>query len=290
MARAFRLGLMVIGLLGATWGCAHRPVERRPRLRIAILPEYSLHLVSQRYHPLLEHLEREMGARVEWISASTWEGYPAAVERQRPHFAWQDAYLTSLLVKAQGARPLLQALVSPGQGEEKGLVVVRQGSPLATLRGLRGRRVAVPSRRAFLSGLAQADLCRKEGIEPGRDFLYVVTGRTDRALLWVLEGKADAAFVRASALEWLPSDIGRESLRTLAETQPFPSDFLVAFPHTPPEWVAKVQEILTTLDPTNPTHAELLRSLGIAGFVPVEQPSLLLATVQNILDRLLWPL
>ena len=156
-----------------------------------------------------------------------------------------------------------------------GVAVVRADSPIRHWADLRGRRVAAVHAES-LGGLAlQRGEMLRVGVAPD-DVHWLFTGMPHRAVLQaVLDGKADAGFVRDGVLEAALADgtVAPGALRVLMP-QNVPGYPLAVSTPLYPEWPVAV---LPTLPPA--AHVALARALlsldadgplpgGIAGFAP----------------------
>ncbi|MBI4574583.1 MAG: phosphate/phosphite/phosphonate ABC transporter substrate-binding protein [candidate division NC10 bacterium] len=256
----------------ALTGC-HLPAtpEGKRLIRIAVLPAYSLEVMTKKYVPFMEYLSRESGLKVEYVSSLSYSDYLAVVEGSRVDFGLQNALIFQILRKTRSAYPVVQALGSKAVPVERGVIVTHAKSGIQEIGQLKGKRIMATSKRALAGYLAQADRLREAGIDPERDVRIILGGRQDEVLLKILLGeKADAAFIREDVLEAVRGRVDLTRIRIIGYTEYFPTWCLAAFRETDPTVVAKVQEALLKLTTENPEHVRILDGLGAAGFIPAD--------------------
>jgi len=258
------VGPVLAGLLVAG-GCGHHPASPRPiTVKVMVLPEHSLNVLSSRVPPMVTYLQESLGSayRVEWISCPSQEAFMATAERERPDVCLQDAYHAAWLMRLQQAEPILRVVAESGRTTTRGLVVVPIDSPIRTVSDLAGTRVAISSRRSHLGYIAQASLLEKEAnIHPG-SVRTVLVRWSDRVADAIEQGRADAGFIAEADLA--------DGMRVLARTPEVPTACVVVFPHTSPAVADRVQEALARLEGRDPEDAQILHGLRIKGFSPVE--------------------
>lgn len=120
-----------------------------------------------------------------------------------------------------------------------GVIFARSDRPdVSELYQLRGKRVAAADKTSFAAYLVQSDLLKEHGMDPEKDFSTSFLGfPQDLSVLAVLEGRADAGFVRSGLLESMAREgkIRLEDLKVLhaQHTADFP--FMVSS-NLFPEW------------------------------------------------------
>ncbi|HIE51118.1 MAG TPA: transporter substrate-binding domain-containing protein [Armatimonadetes bacterium] len=258
----------------ATPGLVTQVKIKRLVAKVAILPDYSLHLMTEKYKGLLKYLEKATGYRIEWVSAASYDGFLAAMERAKADVSFQNPLLYTILAKTKGAYPLVKALTlvsSPGgevepQTTSRGVIIARTDRGIKKVEDLRGRTIMVPSRRSFFGYVAPLALCQERGLKAD-DFTLILGKRHDQVVLAVSRGQADAGFVKEAALEEVKGRVDLSKLTILARTEPFPNWCFAAFPESNKRVVKAIQEALLNLNLNNPEHQEVLRRAGVGGFL-----------------------
>jgi len=245
--------------------------EAKRSVRIAVLPAYSLEIMTKKYAPFMEYLSREIGLKVEYVSSLSYSDYLGVVEGSRVDFGLQNALIFQILRKTRGAYPVVQALGPKGIPMERGVIVTHANSGIQTIDQLKAKRILTTSKRALAGYLAQADRLREAGIDPERDLRIILGGRQDEVLLKVLLGeRADAAFIREDVLEAVRGRVDLTRIRIIGYTEYFPTWCLAAFRETDPTVAAKVRNALLNLTAANPEHVRILEGIGAAGFIAAD--------------------
>jgi phosphonate transport system substrate-binding protein len=245
--------------------------ETRQSVRIAVLPAYSLEIMTKKYAPFVDYLSRETGLKVEYVSSLTYSHYLGVVEDSRVDFGLQNALIFQILRKTRGAYPVVQALGPKGIPMERGIIVTQVNSGIQTIDQLKGKRILTTSERALAGYLAQANRLREAGIDPQRDIRIILGGRQDEILLKVLLAeKADAAFIREDVLETVRGRVDLTRIRIIGYTEYVPTWCLAAFRETDSTVTGKVRRALLNLTTENPEHLRILEGIGASGFIPAE--------------------
>lgn len=186
----------------------------------------------------------------------------ATAEREQPDLSIQDAFHTGLLAKLQDARPFLQMSGPGGERTRHGVVAASEKSGIADLAGLRGRTVAVSSKRSYLGFISPMLQIQRAANLHGHDVRIVTVRWQDEVAARLLAGDVDAGFI---AGEEAPP-----GLRVLAQTESVAADCVVIFPKTDPEVAARVREALVDLDRAEPMDRTILDAMGISAFLPLD--------------------
>lgn len=256
------IGLAVLGLLMAA-GCGHHATAPRPvTVKVMVLPDYSLNVMTARVAPLVAYLQRSLGPgyRVEWISCPSPEAFMATAERERPDVSLQDAYHTGWLMRLQQAEPIMRAVL-PGGGA-RAMIVAAADGPVRTLADLAGRIVAIPSRRSYSGYIAQAAYLEAEANIHAASIRFVPVRWSDQVEASVRRASTDAGFMAETDL--LPG------MRVLARTDPVPGACVVTFPHTDAAVGARICSALAELSTGAAEGSAVLRGLEIQGFAPID--------------------
>jgi phosphonate transport system substrate-binding protein len=245
--------------------------EAKQSVRIAVLPAYSLEIMTKKYLPFMEYLSRETGLKVEYVSSLSYSDYLGVVEGSRVDFGLQNALIFQILRKTRSAYPVVQALGPKGSPMERGVIVTHANSGIQTIDQLKAKRILTTSKRALAGYLAQADRLREAGIDPERDLRVILGGRQDEVLLKILLGeKADAAFIREDVLEAVRGRVDLTRIRIIGYTEYVPTWCLAAFRETDSAVAAKVRKALLNLTTANPEHLRILEGIGATGFIPAD--------------------
>lgn len=236
---------------------------------------------EQRYLPLARYLSVATGQQID-LKVLSDEGMARALSRNQLDFVMTNPSHFLVLRSERSLSGVLATLIERwGDAETAsmgGVIFTRADNPsIHQLADLRGARVAISGPR-FLGGFqSQALELRNAGLNAERDLRLRPLGNQDEVVDAVLNGQADAGFVRTGLLEQLSAAQGlpMEQLRIIngqelfgypfsSSTRLYPEWPFVAMPHVDERVVRTVASALLALDAAHPAAV----ASGIAGFSP----------------------
>lgn len=269
--------VLLLPSLMTSYGCGKHRIVAPPSAKVALEPEYPLHIMAARYNELMTYLGKAIGRRVEWISAMSSESMVATIESGKPDIALVDPLHYVILRKTCRAIPLLKVLSQPpgaAGGEEKasththGLIIAHADGGAPTLYELERSTIAVPSRQLLFGFVAQIKACRDAGID-WHSARFVVERREDRVVAAVASGRAKFGFVREGILEFLSYSIDLSKVVEVAKTEPYPNPCFVCLPEVLKRRRGIVMELKEALLKLNEPSPENRRVLGLAGWAGI---------------------
>lgn len=242
-------------------------------------------ILEAQWQPLVDHLSRQMKGKRLLLRVLNQEEIQQALDANELDFVFTNpTHYIRLRTRTEltGALATLISLESGVLSPTLAGVVVRLKSrdDLQRFEDLRGKRVAVAGRQYLGGYTAQAHALTQRGIDPD-DLNLVATGQPhDLVLQAVLDGRADAGFIRTGVLE----SIAREGTLDIsqlvvmepksypgfpfaASTVPYPEWPWVALPHVDAETARRMSSLLLGLE----SHEPVVWAAGIHGFsVPAD--------------------
>ena len=289
MLKRVLLLFICLSLLALASGCI-APAPPKPGqevVKVSVQPVYSLHIMSQKYSPLIRYLSRETGYDIRAVSAMSYGTYLPTLEANQVHIGIQNplAYIT--LVKTRGAYPLARMVQPDESTSYRGVIITSQGSGINQIKDLEGKKVAAASRRAVGGFLGQDLVCRQNGIDVNRDLHLSLLETQDAVIYAVYQGEADAGFVREDALTIAGERVDLSRLNIIAYTDYFPTWCVAAFENAVPEVATEIARALLELNLVEPVEREALESIGIAGFAPASDSDY--DIIREVMDALNIP-
>lgn len=275
MSALFRAVLVVLVLFGSAAHAADR-------LTLGVFAFRPKSIMIERYQPLADYLSEKLGGTPVELAVLEQAELDEAVAAHRVDLVMTNPSHYLELRSHNSLSGALATLVSSEGGQAVsslgGCIIVRAGrGDITGLRDLRGRRVAISGPR-FLGGYqAQAFELMQVGVRVPDQLDLVVVGRHDAVVEAVLEGRADAGFIRTGIIESLVAE-GRLDASQLVVLNPqalagypfavstrlYPEWPFVALPHVDRPTVRRISAALLGLEPSHPAA----RAAGIAGFSP----------------------
>ena len=256
--------------------------EPTPTLAIGVLAKRPIALENPLWQPLADYLQQSLGDVRVTLHVYDFEGMEKAVQHRRV-----DIVITSpsdYLIYAHriGLSAPLASVVAEGPDHALlrgfgGVILVRaERSELQTLHDLKGRRIALIGRQSLGGYQAQAYELHQAGIHlPGAAQLIETGLPYEQVLQALLDGTADAAFVRSGILEaWQREGrITPETLRVLnrQDLPGFPDAISTPlYPERPVAAMPQVDEALakrvTAALLEMPEDRTGLKNVGLHGF------------------------
>lgn len=233
---------------------------------------------ERQWQPLVDYLNRSVPELVFRLRVYD---YPQQQEAVRQHAV--DVLITQpaeyvRLVHENGLSAPLATLIQLEDGQPVrvmgGVILVRADrADLRGLHDLQGARIATPYQRSFGGYQIQAGELARAGVRPAE---IIETGLPqDRTIQALLDGQADAAFVRTGVLEALVREgrLAAGALKVLnpqkypgypyqASTRLYPEWPVVAMPHLPEYMAVRIAGALLSL-----RHgSETAQRMGLYGF------------------------
>ena len=275
MSALFRAVLVVLVLFGSAAHAADR-------LTLGVFAFRPKSIMIERYQPLADYLSEKLGGTPVELAVLEQAELDEAVAAHRVDLVMTNPSHYLELRSHNSLSGALATLVSSEGGQAVsslgGCIIVRAGrGDITGLRDLRGRRVAISGPR-FLGGYqAQAFELMQVGVRVPDQVDLIVVGRQDAVVEAVLEGRADAGFIRTGIIESLVAE-GRLDASQLVVLNPqalagypfavstrlYPEWPFVALPHVDRPTVRRISAALLGLEPSHPAA----RAAGIAGFSP----------------------
>lgn len=244
-------------------------VDTRPIVRVGVISRYSPSLSYDRYQPVLDYLTERGSYRYELRLSTSYEDAAQQLLRGEVVATFFGTWIYASLGPRLGLEPVLAPRNEAGGTTFHAALVVPNGSSIATVRDLSGRRVALPSRSSFAGNWLAAEALPRAGLTLADldsvhhfDYHQTVVHR-------VLDGQFDAGVVR----EAVAREFESEGLRVVARSGDFPGPPLVIRAGSSHPAIAEIRRLLLELDPQSADGAARTRGWGpefAHGFTPVD--------------------
>jgi len=271
-------------LIALVWLVMGQPaLASEPPLVIGVLSFRPSAVAEAQWQPLAEYLNKTVKGSRFVLKVFGFDALQEAARQQTVDIVITQPAEYVRMVHQNGLSSPLATIINLDQGQPVrafgGVILVpSHRTDLYSLKDLDGGRVATASLLSFGTYLIQAYELARAGIKPGR---YVETGLPqDLTVQALLEGKADAAFVRTGVLEALLREgkLSANQVRVLnpqkypgyplaLSTRLYPEWPVVAMPHVPDDVTVRIAGALLSL----PHGGSQARSMGLYGFtVPAD--------------------
>jgi phosphonate transport system substrate-binding protein len=228
----------------------------KPVIRFGVIPRYNPLVMYKRYQPIMDYLTAETPYRFE-LKIS--KDYPEAVRFLRQGVTQVSSLgdVTFAEANAQyAAIPILKPRNREGIPFYRSAIIVRNDSPLKSIRELRGRTMAFGSPHSTSGNLIPRYLLWDNGIGLRDLKSFTNLQHHDAVAKAILKGQFDAGAVKDVVAEKYKS----HGLRILAWSAPIPAVPLVVRQDAPPDVVRTLTTALLKLDRNNPADAKMMQT------------------------------
>ena len=248
---------------------------------LGVLVTRPLPQVERESRPLAQYLAEQLGAEVQ-LQLLEYEAMNLTLERGEIDFLFTSPGHYMIVRRNIPVTGLLATLIRQENWQQTthlgGVIIARADrSDLRTLPDLYGRRIAALPLRTLAGYQVQAFELVQAGFDLERDFVFNHFNRHDDVVQAVLDGQADAGFVRTGILEAMVQE-GRLQAQQLqvVHAQQHPGFPFKVSTRLYPEWAFVAMEQVDFYDARRAAAALLLLPAGhpvtqgtqIAGFAP----------------------
>jgi len=198
----------------------------------------------------MAHLSKVTGKRVRWFPAESYAAQVEAMRSGRLHIAGVATGPTPYAVNLAGFVPLVAMQRPNGSVGYTLQLITYRDSPIKQIADLKGKRVAHVAPSSNSGDLAPRALFKAMGIEPGKDYEVLYSGKHDNSIMGVVNKDYDAAPVASTVVERMQARgmFKADALRVVYESAPFPRTAFGVAHNLPPELRAKIKEAFVNFD------------------------------------------
>jgi phosphonate transport system substrate-binding protein len=243
-----------------------------PTLIFAYTPGEDPASYQRVWDDFLQHLENTTGKRIRLFAA---QNNPAQIEAMRAgrlHIAGFGTGTVPIAVNCAGFVPF--AIM----GGEKGIlgyemeIITYPGSGIREPADLKGRKLAFTSPTSNSGFKAPSVLLRSEfGLEAGKDYVAVFSGRHENSVLGVAYKDYDAAAIANEVMHRMMARdiVKKDQIVTVYKSETFPTAAFGLAHNLDPAVAAKVREAFFSYPWAGTGLEKEFSSLGVSKFVPI---------------------
>lgn len=268
---------VVVGLLA--W-LGHMPPERgseslvvpppagpeKTALHIGLVPERDIFRLRKRYQVLTEYLGKRLGRPVDVVTVNTYQTVLQDFAERKIDAAFLGSLVAVLTVDRLDARVLVKPVDEAGVSTYRGVIIVRQDSPLQKVEDLAGRSVAMIKTTYAADLFPIWEMHRTDinhGATPPRK---VWVGTHDDAILETLSGRVDAGAVKNLRLDAYEASHPEAKIRRLATSEPVANDAFVVRADLAETLGVQLRDVMLAMD-KDPEGVKALAGFGAVRFV-----------------------
>ena len=223
-----------------------------------VAPQFEQRKLFAVWKPVMDELEKRTGVRFKFMSTFSVPEFEQAVSKGAYDFIYVNPYHFYKERTRQAYVPLVR-----DRTPLRGIVVVRNDSPIKSIKDLDGKTLAVPSPNAIgASMLPRAELERTHGVRT----VMVHAKSHSSAYLHAIQKLTDAAGGVEKTIVEQDKAI-QDALRVVFRTRDFPSHPIAAHPRVPDAMQNKVRQALLDIS-ASPQAEALLGDIPMSQAVP----------------------
>jgi phosphonate transport system substrate-binding protein len=244
-------------------------------LTFALLSTENAAEVGRRWGPIVAQLEKDLGVRVKYVTATDYRGTIEALKfgkAQLGHLG-PKSYVEAATNNYANIEPIAQLQLANGSLGYRSCLIVHADSDIFSPEDTAGKTFAFNDPNSTSGYLVPSTFFMLEmGIDPQKHFSKVVfSGSHEASILAVANKKAEVASTNLPDLQQLTREnkVQRGALRVIWVSKLIPNDPVVIRKDMPASLRAAAVESLTTMKARNP---EVFKEIGawLGGFVPAD--------------------
>ena len=220
----------------------------------------------------LKHMEKVTGKRVQFFPVQSNAAQIEAMRAGRLHIAGFNTGSNPLAVACAGFRPFaMMARANNSFGYEMEIITY-PGSGITKIEDVKGKKFAFTAQTSNSGFKAPSALLKAEfGMEPGKDYEPVFSGKHDNSILGVANKDYVAAAVANSVMARMISRnvIKPEQVVSVYKSQTFPTTGYGVVHNLKPELQAKIKEAFFTFPWEGSALAKEFEKSGEAKFIEI---------------------
>jgi phosphonate transport system substrate-binding protein len=226
------------------------PASSKEIIPFGLCPKYNPRIMYQLYQPFVDYLSENTPYQFEIKLSST---YRETINR----FGTGEIVIGSCgpvpYIKAREkypVTPIVRALSGDGKPHYRGMIIVRQDSPIQNLSDLKGKRFAFGQALSTTGHILPEYHLMKANIRLKDLKEYAFLRHHDSVVNAVLKGQFDAGAVK----DIVAYKYQKDGLRFISVTDPTPTVPIVARTDVSQKMVKSVKTALLKLDPKDPNY------------------------------------
>lgn len=226
------------------------------KLTVQFVPSQAAETLEAKAKPLEKLLSKELGIPVEVSVSTDYNTIIEAMDSKQVDVGFLPPNAYVLAHEQSGAKVLLQAqrygIEQPGGKKTdelvdsyKSMIVVKKGSKIKELKDLKGKKIATQDVTSSAGYVWPAAEMKKAGVDIEKsDITTVQVKGHDQAILSVLNGDVDAAFVFEDARNNVVKDVPTifDEVEPMYTTAPIPNDTVTVRADMSDDWNTKIQD------------------------------------------------
>ncbi len=234
---------------------------------LGLVPERDIFAQRRRYLALADYLSDTLGVRVELVTSNTYHGGLNDMARGKIDGAFMGSMLATLTLDQLDARVLVKPQTADGVTTYRGVIFVRDDSPIQSLNDLAGGSIAMV-RTTTAGHLFPVYVLTGLGMLAGEDLVTMRwVGTHDRAIEEVYDGRVQAGAAKDLRIDAFESAHEGYRFRRLSVSEAVPNNALLVRHELDEQFAEQLRIALLEMDQSEAGRAAL-SAFGAQRFVP----------------------
>jgi phosphonate transport system substrate-binding protein len=263
---------ILAALLVLVPGCTQTRTNSRPTLRLSMIPTTDPGKIVRESKPFIDYLEEETGAKVELTVPTNYAAVVEAVANDRVDIAYFGGFTYVQASARSGATPLVQR---ERDQAFHSLFITQPGSPISSLRDLKGHSFAFGDVNSTSGHLMPAYFMRQQSVDQAVIEKAIYTGGHDATALAVANKKVDAGALDELVFARMIKEgkLTESQVRVFYTTPPFFDYVWAARGGLDPAMADKFASAMLKLDQASSEQKAILQLLNATKYVRAEDAS-----------------
>lgn len=239
--------------------------------RLAVHPLHNPRTLTERYQPLIDHLNQQVqGVRFELEASRDYRAFEAKFRARTPELLLPNPWQTLEAMKLGYG-----VIAVAGDDEDfKGLFIVRKDSPIQTVADLKGKTVSYPSPTALAACLLPQQFLHSHGIDINKDIRNLYVGSQESSIMHVYLKQADAGATWPPPWRAFQKEHPRAAadLKVIWQTPHLISNSVMVRDDIPPAVRERIRRVLLELA-ASPQGQKILAGMETRAFHPADDAS-----------------
>lgn len=259
-----------------------RSTSSTPVLRLGIVPERDIYAQRQRFRALADYLSAKLNRPVELVTLGSYLDILQDFKTKQVDAAFLGSLVATLAIDREQAQIIAKPESDSGIGTYRGMIFVRDDSPIRDLSQLAGSSVAAV-RTTMAGQLFPVYTLHEAGLRGASLPRFIWLGTHDDVVREVLAGKIPAGAAKDLRLTELLKDPSAPKIRILATSSPVPDNALLVRNDLAGSLAPILRDALLGMI-NDPEGRKTLGEFGAARFVACQQEEF--GPIYEMADRL----
>lgn len=247
---------------------SHDQADASP-LRLGIIPERDIFEQRHRYRVLADYLSTELGRPVTLVTSSTYHGALNDMVEGRTDAAFMGSMVAALTLDQISARVLVKPETADGASTYRGVLFVRNSSPIQSLADLSGRSIAMV-RTTTAGHLFPIYTLSQQGLLSGDGAMVIRwVGTHDQVVEEVDHGRIAVGAAKDLRVDAYEREHPVSHFRRLATGEAVPNNALLVRRDLDEQLVEQLTQVLLDMD-QHESGRQALKVFGAARFIPCQ--------------------